>query len=427
MNKLYRIIFNTIIFFICFVAADAYCQKHTKNYKESFNVNDNTILEIDINRSDIVFETWKENKVSVEAIVEVTGVAKEEIAAYFKENLIEIIGNSKKIKISTNCANVWNPVAINAVCNLNDLNVEIPDFPELILSVPTPMPVFDYEMYKKEGESYLKKWQQDFDKSFSDTHKKEIEHYIKNVEADKKVHADIQDKMIRVEEKMKEVMKMQEIQGSNELNPMPNKDTYEVKKVIKIKMPKALKIKMNVRHGNVKLAENTKNIDATLSYSKLQAFAIDGEKTIIVASYSPVTVQEWNYGKLQADYAEKVNLIEVKNLILDTTSSDVTIGYLMDSALIKNKFGSLDVNSISNAFTDLNVSLYNAEFKCEVPSTPCSIAVNGSNSELKASSCINLNATKSIGNTTLHKGFYINNSSGKSITINAEYSTIALD
>ncbi len=427
MNKLYRIISNTIIFFVCFVAADAYSQKHTKSYKESFNVNDNTILEIDINRSDIVFETWKENEVFVEAIIEVKGVSKEEIAAYFKENPIDITGNSKKIKISTNCNNVWNSVAKNAVCNLNDLNIEIPDFPEMTISAPAPMPVFDYTMYKKEGEAYLKKWQQDFDKNFNEVYKKEIENFVKSVEVDKKMIADRQEKMIRIEEKMREAMKMQEIQEKNGLSPVFNEGAYEVKKVIKIKMPKALKIKMNVRHGNVKLAENTKNLDATLSYSKLQAFTIDGEKTIIVASYSPVTVQEWNYGKLQADYAEKVNLIEVKNLTLDTTSSNVTIGYLINRAFIKNKFGSLDVNSISNAFTDLNVSLYNAEFKCEVPSTPYSIAVSGSNSELKASSCINLNATKSIGNTTLHKGFHLNNNSGKSITINAEYSKIALD
>jgi len=268
---------------------------------------------------------------------------------------------------------------------------------------PLSITVFDYERYKKEGDAYLKKWQLDFEENLDEVYQEKINRIENLHEQTKSI---MMKKGLEIQEKLK---------GN------------EVKRVIKIKMPKSLKIKMNVRHGNVKLAKNTKNLDATLSYSGLDAFNIDGEKTIIVASYSPVTVQKWNYGKLQADYSEKVNLLEVRNLILDTTSSDVTIGYLIDSAFIENKFGPLYINSISNNFSDLEVSLQNVEFKCNMPSTPYSIVVNGSDSMLKAPPCINLSKTKSIGNTKVYKGYYINNDSERSIIINSKYSEVALD
>ena len=101
---------------------------------------------------------------------------------------------------------------------------------------------------------------------------------------------------------------------------------YKVKKRIIIKMPKYIKLNMNVRHGEVKLAENTKNINASLSYASLLASTIEGVNTDIRVSYSPVVVQNWNYGRLRADYSDKVNLKEVKELRLNSVSSNVVIG-----------------------------------------------------------------------------------------------------
>ena len=68
---------------------------------------------------------------------------------------------------------------------------------------------------------------------------------------------------------------------------------------------------MNVRHGEVKLAENTKNLNATLSHSSLWATTIDGDETNILASYSPVEVKNWNYGQLETKYSKDINLAEV--------------------------------------------------------------------------------------------------------------------
>ena len=149
-------------------------------------------------------------------------------------------------------------------------------------------------------------------------------------------------------------------------------------------MPKSVKIKMNVRHGEVKLAENAKNINAKLSYATLLASTIDGDATIISASYSPVSVQQWNYGQLQTSYSDRVDLKEVLNLRLSATSSDVVIDRLIKTAYIKNDLGPLRINSIGKDFKALDVSLQNAELDCELPSSSFTIYVNGISSKFTA-------------------------------------------
>ena len=122
-------------------------------------------------------------------------------------------------------------------------------------------------------------------------------------------------------------------------------------------MPKSTTIRMNVRHGEVKMAGDTKNLNANLNHASLFAATIDGDNTKIVASYSPISVQHWNYGDLQVDYSEKVELQEVHNLYLSATSSDVAIDKLSKVAFIKNNFGPLSINPFQ-------INLKRSMFRC---------------------------------------------------------------
>ena len=133
---------------------------------------------------------------------------------------------------------------------------------------------------------------------------------------------------------------------------------YKVKKRIKIKMPKSVKLKMDVRHGEVKLAANTKNINASLSYASLHASTIDGDKTNIRASYSPVVVQQWNYGQLKTDYSDRVSLKEVKELKLNSVSSNVIIGRLVNNALVTSSLGALSIGSVSDGFSNIDITVH---------------------------------------------------------------------
>ena len=72
---------------------------------------------------------------------------------------------------------------------------------------------------------------------------------------------------------------------------------YKVKKTIKIKMPNSVRLKMNVNHGEVKLAATAKDVEASLRYASLLASTIEGKETSIQASYTPIVVQNWNLGQ----------------------------------------------------------------------------------------------------------------------------------
>ncbi len=200
---------------------------------------------------------------------------------------------------------------------------------------------------------------------------------------------------------------------------------YKVKKRIKIKMPKSVKLKMNVRHGEVKLAANVKNINASLSYASLLASTIDGQSTNISASYSPVEVQRWNYGKLRTDYSDNVKLKEVKELRLNSVSSNVVIGKLVDKALVTNNFGELQINSVSDDFTNIDISVENGEVDFALPKVPFTIYVNETISDFSYPKVLSVGSTKNQG-SNIYKGYHIKDMKGKTINISSKYSEVVL-
>jgi hypothetical protein len=145
-----------------------------------------------------------------------------------------------------------------------------------------------------------------------------------------------------------------------------------------------------------------------------------------VASYSPVNVQNWNYGNLQVDYSENVELQEVLNLNLSATSSEVNIDRLSKSAFIKNNFGPLYINSVSDGFETLDVSLQNAELVCQLPDTAFRIYVNGTDSEFAAPNSLQMERTANHG-SVIYKGHRTDKNSVRSITINSKYSEVVLE
>ncbi len=337
---------------------------------------------------------------------------------------------------------------------------------------PMPKQNFDYQKFKDEGETYLKEWQEEFSKGFNKEYEKKLEEWSKRMakrgeamekrqklreeqreERLKKLEkrrAEQNERRLEAREKMAEARERAQDQRreaharnnsrsfwisngdhDNEANIFyfRNGEThknYKVKKTLKVKMPKGLKIDMDVRHGEVTLAENTKNINANLSYSNLRAYTIDGKETTIVASYSPVAVQKWNYGQLQADYSDQVDLEVVKNLRLIATSSDVTIDRMEDKLYVKSKYGPLKINSIGKNFSEVDVSLQNSELACKTPNTPFAIYVNTTASKFACPAELHLVRTKNH-NTIVQKGYHIAKNKGGSIVINSKYSDVIFE
>ncbi|TXG38949.1 CDK-activating kinase assembly factor MAT1 [Seonamhaeicola maritimus] len=191
-----------------------------------------------------------------------------------------------------------------------------------------------------------------------------------------------------------------------------------VKKTIKIKMPKKAKLKVNVKHGEIEFAANIDNLKADLAYTKLTANSINGGLTSINASYSPVYVSNWNLGELNLNYAKQVELNNVKQVVLNSNSSNVTIDNLIGNAIIDANIGDIKILKIDDAFTNLNVIIQNCDAIIALPKVDCNLQYKGNRSRLS-------HPKKETGNlTTFSTG---NLSSGKSIVVNAKYSNVTME
>lgn len=479
MNKSIVTVSRQFIIALGFLGSTCFsiAQKQTKTYTESFNVGKDAVLEINTSYSDIEFETWNQDKVMVTATFELEGATEEEAKEYYASTPVEIMGNSRKVSITSKSQRMGLFPGREFNFDMGDFDMDIPEvsafmvempeigpLPEMVEMPPLPMTKafrFDYDAYKKDGEVYMKKWQKNFEKSFDKKHQKRLEEWGEKMEkrAEKlQQHLEEPSQQMEANEK-----KRSELLGKREkvlLNRstvldslLVKKDSlrnfllrtvsiksgptifysstngekkkYKVKKVIKIKMPKGMRIQMNVRHGEVKLAENVKNLNATLSHASLQASTIDGNETKVSASYTPVSVQTWNHGQLYANYSRNVSLAKVMNLQLSATSSDVTIDEISGKAFIKSDFGPLVIKSVGNSFEELDLSLKNGELRLSLPNSPAAMYVKGTNSDLSTPAGLLL-ATTTNGNTTIHKGNHMNNKGSATIHITSEYSDIII-
>ncbi len=497
MKKLQQTVFRGNTLLLCLFVMATYGQKESKTYRESFNVGEDAVIDINTSYADIEFQTWDKNEVVMEATVELEGATSKEAEEYFKNGGVKILGNSKTIEISTTAdnslffGNSFGDVA------MGDFIIEIPELPELEplfldLEIPEmpelpemrempPMPPmyfhnFDYEAYKKDGEKYMKKWKKEFDENFDEDYKKRLAEWSERMkerseawrerveEREERRHEMLQERGRALKDRQQAMKERQEVikerqkvledrnrermlrrkaldstrflfmerdslhGGSNIFfgPSMHGNKKYRVKKIIKIKMPKSTKLKMNVRHGEVKLAENTKNINATLSYARLLATTIDGDKTNIVASYSPVSVQYWDNGSLNANFSENVALKDVKLLALSANSSKVTIDRLLDKAHIINNLGVLRINGVSKNFKGLDISVQNGELNCELPSSPYTIFVNGTSSKLSSPAYLIWDIKTNQGNT-VQKSYHLDKNTDRSIVITSKYSDVVLE
>ena len=354
---------------------------------------------------------------------------------------------------------------------------ELPELPDGITNVS-----FDSQAYKKEGEAYLERWSKDypaknrekmkawgremakvdfssyekrmeawgerFGKQFGEEYGKKMEawgeefgkrfdgewskkmeawgeRYGKQMEERAKVMEKRMASREKAMEKRQEKMakSLEKRQKAHEKRREHLLDRFEshnsdVKRTIKIRMPKGAKLNMNVRHGELKMASVIYNLKANISHAILLANHIDGSDTSISVSYSPVQISTWSDGELNLKYVEDAHLNSVASLRLNSNSSDMYIDNLTGTAIIDGSFGDLSISRISDAFTNLNIILENSEAVIKLPSNTVdySMYFKGNRSRLNDE----LTTQQTINNYPNSK------TSGKTIVINAKFSDVAL-
>jgi len=445
-------------------------QEESKTFQERFIVADNAVVNINTSYADIEFETWDKDEVAITATITLEGATKEEAEKYFENDPIEILGNSKEIKILSKSKNndFFANFDSDNLFDYGGMRIEVPEIASFVVNVPQiatfpempPLPqteafIFNYEEYQRDGDKYMKKWQKNFEKSFDKKHQKQLEEWAERMQEkgeviEKRMEAynenrasllekrdeKMQERQEEFEERREKIQKQREerrvLINSKENSPNifyysneGEQKNFKIKKTIKISLPKSTRIKMDVRHGEVKLAKNTKNLNANLSHSSLWAVTIDGEETNVSASYTPVSVQKWNYGQLRTSYSEEISLSEVVQLQLQATSSEVTINKLFKNAFVKNNFGTVHILEIGNDFEELDISVNNGELNVTLPKVASNIYIKGNSSTLKLPTGLKVVETNN-GNTTINKGYHLKNNSNRSVMIISDYSEVVL-
>lgn len=344
---------------------------------------------------------------------------------------------------------------------------KLPKLPKGVTSVS-----FDTEAYENDGEAYLNKWSKEFGKEHEEamkawgremakvdfsSYEKAMEkwgerfgkEYGKKMEAwgkefelrfdDKwaekmgawgeKYGKEIEERAIVMEQRMKAREKSMEarakamekrqealVNRTNSQSRFLNLSGDDVKKVIKIKMPKKAKLKMNVRHGELKMSSVINNLKADISHGVFVANHIDGSETSISVSYSPIDVTTWSLGELNLKYVEDAHIQTVGSLMLNSISSDIVLSNLLNNAIIDGSFGDLTIANIADSFSSLNIILENSDALIALPKNEYSVYFKGNRSKLNDV----MTNQKTIEN-------YPNGKSNlKSIVVNAKYSDVVL-
>ena len=309
--------------------------------------------------------------------------------------------------------------------------MELPPLPEGINQIR-----FDYEAYKKDGEKYMKEWNKEFEQKFGEKYEKEMEAWAEKFEKEweEKYGEEWEERFEkqmeqwgerfgeqmeqwgeRVEKQMEQREKMQaerakiqeerakqreEIHAQREeANAMRQEQRAQVtglrkarvesminsnvKRVIKIKVPKKAKLKLNVKHGELKLASNVSNLKADLVYTKLTANNINGSDTSINVSYAPVVVNNWDLGRLNLNYVENAQLVNVDHLVLSSNSSNVYIDKVNSNAIVDGSFGVLKILNVAPDFSGMNLVLENSDMVLVLPQTDFNLQFKGNQTFLK--------------------------------------------
>ncbi len=204
-----------------------------------------------------------------------------------------------------------------------------------------------------------------------------------------------------------------------------NPSSPSVKRKIIVRMPKAAKLDLNVRHGNIKISQAS-DAKINLSHGNFIAQTIDGSKTYVTVAYSPVDVDSWNYGTLRTSYVKSCVINQAEHINLNSRASNIVINELGDTAIISGSFGELTIPKIGRNFHTINISLENSDLVLRLPETAYNFAYNGVQSNLNFPKKLDAKVMRGYGSQMVN-GFYKKEGADKSITISSKFSDVVVN
>ncbi len=433
----------------------------TKKLDKTYNVNKDVKVIIDARHTNVTFETWDRNEVVIEAFLD-ANLKGEEAKALLNSWKLETTGTPGEIRINSGGGVIKNPDIdmagfAESMAHMQDLIAPImnemvaPMMKNLAEHPPLPPDFaskmgnlnFDYEAYKKDGDKYLKKWEAQIEKNFGKDFEASMENWAEQFEKNAKVwEKNVEKKMEINGENFEKAMEewgekfgaqmeawgenfAQQFEGMEGKVIMEGKPGAKATRNIRVKMPAGARLELDVRHGDVKLAQRTNNLKANLSHSSLTGNIVDGQNTEVKVSYSPVNIAQWNYGVLNAGYGQNIVINRARSIKLVSNSSDVNINEIGETAILSGSFGSLRIGKLSPDFKNLDITVKNSDLNLSLPQSALNFNYNGTQSKIDYPKVATVKSSSSYDNQLLN-GFYQNSNSNRNISINATFSNIII-
>ncbi|WP_029035352.1 hypothetical protein [Salinimicrobium terrae] len=457
---------TAIIALLCATATLAQTSKLNKTFK----TNKDVTVNIDARHTLVNVEYWDRNEVQVSAYLEGGEEDKNKALQNWKLN---VDASASEVEINSAAA-PGGPGDFN----MTALQAPLAKLPEMIAPLTqmmgpmleslsgNPLPPefyasigeinFDYEQYQKDGEKYMEKFEEKMEQNFGKDFEKAMEEWAQKFEKDsalwkknemqmeawgedfgKKMEAWGESFGKDMEKWGEEFGKEMETWAENfekeagERNGtsgpkiMIINDEISSKKVLKVKMPRNGQLKLNVRHGEVKLAGTTNNLRGEVSHSRFDAAEIAGKNTNFKVAYTPVMIKNWKYGVLNAAYVQDLKIEKAESLKLDSNSSSVYLKELGETGILAGTFGELKIDKLSSGFKNLDIMLENSDLILDLPESSFNFAYNGTNSEVGYPKGLKFTSSNSYDNQKL-KGYNGSQNANASINIQARFSDVVL-
>lgn len=457
-----------LVVVMCVLTATTFAQ--TQKLTKTYPANKDVGIVVDARHTNIVFETWDRNEVQIEAYLD-AGIKGDDAKNQLETWKLETRGDASEIYINSGGARPGNmDIDMSSFAeSMGHLqNLIAPIMTEMVgpmmesFAKNPPLPPdfadklgtlnFDFEAYQRDGEKYMKQWEKKIEKNFGKDFEASMEKWAAQFEKNAEIWGDNLEKKMEINgEKFEKSMEKwaenfgahMEQWGENFAREMENKEGVKqnmhiqrshintmkpgtrATRNIRVKMPVGAKLRLDVRHGAVDLGNRVNNLQANLSHSSLKANIIDGQKTEVKVSYTPVQIAQWNYGVLNAGYVQNCVIDRVQSIKLISNSSDVSIGEIGETGILSGNFGALKIQKLNPNFKNLDIRVENSELQLTLPQTALNLNYNGAQSKIEYPKAAGITATTSYDNEMLN-GFYKSANSNRNISINSTFSKIII-
>ncbi|TPN84699.1 hypothetical protein [Aquimarina algicola] len=448
---------NIAVYSLFLSCASLFAQEKHFKLNEKLDVDDEVTVNLNTSHTNIVFETWNKNTIQVEAYLE-GDLSDENSKLVLDSWQVNISGDDQQITINSRAGNLWKKsISVNKNIDIQQLRMLSPMISDMlgpmmenIAKNPMPSALSKQQSNVNYGknsssngeEKYVQQWENQIREKFGNgTTDQKWNKELNNSQQIKPSNtAEVNLNTWARQQYGKEMhawasqlisdFQKQQGQGTADVTvyqyTSTRTNTGNTSKVIKVKMPKKAKLRLNIRHGDVKLPDYANNVIASLSHTKLSANTIEGNQTFIKVSYSPVFVKQWNNGRLVVNYVKNCRIQNADNLLVNADSSNIFVQQLNKNGAISGSFGMITIANLGESFSTLDLAVKNSDFKLKLPKTALNLSYSGAQSIISLPKTLKINTRKNFGNVFVN-GFQYTRSTDKMITINAKFSEVVLD